>query len=525
MKIEVIQILKDLDNEVVELYRSFQNEIFIPSTENLAETKLRIKKLKEKVMRIRSEVYGERVKVDIWIDHLLELLDCLEVEIDESLRHPGRFIRTLGFKVHRLLFEEKEPLGEKLNKIRELANKMPGFYKALIDITYKARDDRIKSAIVASEGLVRDLERILADLLKSLTVEHGVDKHKYFLLMQILSEIGFYISSYIIEAKEIISKNRDILEDIPYDIYVEKKFGLPVSWINCWYKEELKLAIKIFEELAKNIDPTKPPLETLKNTIHRPYSAPEQMFNDMKKFLDIAKTHAREYLDFPEYVECQIVGVREFEKDIYPMGYAATPDPLEGKLECRVALNQFNYWGFSRGWLMMMAIHEAYYGHNIHAIKVALADVPSSFKVINSLGTPLSEGLAHRGEELLKHIYGDDKFPLFVAWRRVHTALRVYIEMELYYHKNISPEDAVRLYMDIMKFDETTARGLVEWHLENRGYNLCYLAGYRMLETLRSALRELDEKAFSNALFTSGFVSMRTLKKVLGIKEKLPWER
>lgn len=517
------QALEDLDNEVVELYRSFQRDVFIPSAEHVAGIKLKIRELKENVIKVKSAICHEDIKANAWADHLLELLDSLDVEIDESLRYPSKFIRALGFKIHRVLFEEGS-LDEKLDKIGELVDKMRDFFEALSSVTHKAKDDRVKKAIEVAEGLVRDLKHIIKVFLKDLETTLSTDKQKYFVLIRYLSEIGFHISSYITKAESYIGKNREVLEDVPYEIYVERKFSLRLGWIDRWYKEEFKQTITKFEDLAKKIDPSKHPLETLKSTIHSPYSAPEEMFNDMKKLLEIARTHAREYLDFPEHVECQVVGVREFEKDIYPMGYAATPDPLEGRLKCRIALNQFNYQSFSRGWIMMMAIHEAYYGHNIHAIKVALADVPRSFKMVNSLGTPLSEGLAHRGEEILQHIYGDDKFPLFVAWRRVHTALRVYIEMELHHHKKISLEDAVKLYVDIMGFDEHTARGLVEWHLENRGYNLCYLAGYKMIEVFRSLLKDMDEKTFNNVLFTSGYVSMNTLKKLLGIKERLPWE-
>lgn len=525
---DLIKTLKDLDDEVSELCRALQRGLFIPSATYVEKTKARIKELKDRVAEVESRMSGEDLGenrfLGAWTNHLLELLESLDIEIDESLRHPSKFIRALGFKIHRILFDVGAPLNEKLDKIAELASKMSEFYGALVEVTRKARDDRIRRAIVAAEGLVKYLRRVIEDILKNVEAQQTADRCKYFLIARHLSDIGFHMSNYIIEAGSFIGKDREVLEDIPYEVYVEKRYGLPLSWVARWYEEELKRAIERFESMARKVDPAKPPLETLREVIHSPYVTPEDMFNDMREFLRIAKARVRDYLYFPEWVECQVTGIREFEKDVYPMGYAATSDPLEGKLECKVVLNQFNYRAYSRGWLMMMAIHEAYYGHNIFAIKIALTDLPKSFKVSNSLGVPLNEGLAHRGEELLQHIYGDSGFPLLVAWRRVHTALRVYIEMEMHYHRRIGPEDAVRLYMDVMGFDEQTARGLVEWHLENRGYNLCYLAGYKMIETLRGLLKGLNEGEFSELLFTAGFVSMKTLKKLLSIREKLPWE-
>jgi hypothetical protein len=211
------------------------------------------------------------------------------------------------------------------------------------------------------------------------------------------------------------------------------------------------------------------------------------------------------------------------EKDVYPMGHSGGPDPIKGGLTHTVALNQYNFKAFTKGWLMMMAIHETYYGHNIHWMKTAMADLPKTFKIEGGKEVPLVEGLAHRGEELLQRVYNDEAFPLFVAWRRLHTVLRVYIDIGLFCLKTLKPKDAVRLYMEIMNFDEQTSKGLVEAHLESRGYFVCYFVGYKMIEEMRKKV-DMDEKEFSNTLFSAGFVSMKCIKMLLEIREKLSWE-
>jgi hypothetical protein len=63
----------------------------------------------------------------------------------------------------------------------------------------------------------------------------------------------------------------------------------------------------------------------------------------------------------------------------------------------------------------------------------------------------------------------------------------------------------------------------VEWHLENRGYNVCYFTGYKMIEELRKHTN-ISEKEFSNTLFSAGFISINNAKRLLKIKEKMPWE-
>ncbi|MEM2351609.1 MAG: DUF885 family protein [Thermoproteota archaeon] len=520
-----VEDLRSIDREVTDLYKKLRKELFVPSDEYINSLRSTIQRLREKTIRAKKEYYGKDVEIDMLIDHVLELLESTEISIEENLRHPSKFIRGLGYRIYDIIFDEKKSIGEKLDEISAIVSRMTEFYRSLLEITQRVGDERVKRAITAAEGLVKDIENIVEKLLKESRKARYEEKEKYFAIIQNLCLVGFYTLSYIKKANDLIGKERAILEDIPYEVYVEKKYGLPLKWIVKWYERELELSIEKFRELARAIDPTRDPVEVLKSTIHVPYSTQEEMFNDMKRFLEIARYHAFKYVDFPQDVVCEVTGVREFEKDVYPMGYAGVPDPLEKEIKCKIALNQYNYKAFSRGWLMMMAIHEAYYGHNIHWIKVGLANIPESFKIPSDLGSPLAEGLAHRGEELLQDIYGDRAFSLLVAWRRVHTALRVYIEISMFLYRKIAPEDAVKLYTDIMGFDEQTARGLVEAHLENRGYNLCYLTGYKMIEEYRSRRRDLDEKTFSNILFSAGFISAKSIKRILGIREDMPWEK
>ncbi len=82
-----------------------------------------------------------------------------------------------------------------------------------------------------------------------------------------------------------------------------------------------------------------------------------------------------------------------------------------------------------------MAIHEVYPGHHAQNVKTAVGDLPVSAKVagFNGRATPLVEGIAHRSEELLSDLYGDALFPLFVRFRRLHTALRVQADLLLHH--------------------------------------------------------------------------------------------
>jgi len=513
--------LVEVDGKILDFYLKNLKEIVIPSMENVNKLIEEIEKLRGEVREIEKEIPEEDVEKNVWVKHLIELLDCWEIGIKEDIRHPSKYLRGIGFRISKILEDEKKSICEKAEKIIEYSLKILEILSSVYDLCLKAKEDRIMRTIKCAQGIKIDLNKYIR-IFEEKTVKEDEEAAK----KQIIEKLNFIskaIEEFESKVRGIIGSKREIIEDIPYEELMEKRYRIPIKWVLNWYVEELEKAKRRFYEMAYKINPNKNPIEVLREVIHIPYENPEDMFRDMEKFLEIAKENAKKYIDFPEEVKCKVVGVKEFEKDVYPMGHAGGPDPLEGGLESHVALNQYNYRAFSKGWLMMMAIHEAYYGHNIHSIKIGLANIPKTLKINSGIATPISEGLAHRGEELLQHIYGDEAFPLLVAWRRVQTTLRVYIDIGLFYTKTITPEDAIKLYMEVMGFDEETSRGLVEWHLENRGYNVCYFTGYKMIEELRKHT-DISEKEFSNTLFSCGFISINNAKRILKIKDKMPWE-
>lgn len=514
--------LMELDGKIFDFYVKNLKEMHVPSLENINTIIEEIGKLRKEIYKVREGICEDDVENTVWAQHLIELLDCWEIGIKENIRHPSKYLRGIGFRIARILEDEKKSIIEKAEKINELSIKILEIISAVYELCLKVSDEKIIRATKCANGLKRDIEKYIKIIEKMVLEKEEEGKAKQQIIEK-LNIVRNSVEEFELKVKEILGKKREIVDEIPYEILMEKYYRIPIKWVLSWYKEELENARKRFYEMANKFDPNKNPLQVLREKIHTPYESPEEMFKDMEKFLEIAKENAKKYLDFPDKVTCKVVGVKEFEKDVYPMGHAGGPDPLEGGLESYVALNQYNYKAFSRGWLMMMAIHEAYYGHNIHSIKIGLANIPKTFKIGSGIATLISEGLAHRGEELLQHIYGDETFPLLVVWRRLQTTLRVYIDIGLFYTKTLTPEDAIKMYMDVMGFDEQTSKGLVEWHLENRGYNVCYFTGYKMIEELRKHT-DINEKDFSNTLFSAGFISINNAKRLLKIKDKMPWE-
>ncbi|MEM2341762.1 MAG: DUF885 family protein [Candidatus Bathyarchaeia archaeon] len=511
--------LNDLDNRVFDLYSRIngvydhEKELFVPSEHNIRGFLNEIGELRVELQKIKKSAENR-----VWAQHIEDLLDGMEVSLLEDMRYPSKYLRYLGYSIIRVLEDERENR-EKAEILISKLSYAKQFFESLKNICLTASDSRIERAIICAKNMEVDLEyfvKIAESWLQSEKDEHA--KGLYLKLIEEFNKLKSYIDNFIIEAQNIKGKDRRILEDIPYATILNMRYGISLDWLLMRYEDELEKACRKFEELAAKLDPSKKPIDVLRERIHIPYDSPEEMFAAMKNFLKIAREKARNYLDFPEGESCEVIGVKEMEKDIYPMGHSGGPDPIKGGLKHTIALNQYNFRAFTKGWLMMMAIHEAYYGHNIHWIKIAMANLPKTFKIEGGKEVPLVEGLAHRGEELLQYIYEDEAFPLFVAWRRIHTALRVYIDVKLFHLKDLTPEDAVKLYMEIMGFDEQTSKGLVEAHLESRGYFVCYLAGYKMIEEIRKKVN-MSEKEFSDKLFSAGFLSMNCIKMLFGIND------
>ena len=155
--------------------------------------------------------------------------------------------------------------------------------------------------------------------------------------------------------------------------------------------------------------------------------------------------------------------VPDYLKDSYPRGgYFSLGSPLGGRPRGAVFLNADNYRAVTGGWVQLNAIHECYPGHHAQFAKTAAGGMPLSFKVgtVASRAAPPSEGIAVRKETLMQDVFDEPAFPLFVAYRRLHTAVRIWVDLIL--HHFCPPhavDEAVALYVEQMRFPRTWRAG------------------------------------------------------------------
>jgi len=319
--------------------------------------------------------------------------------------------------------------------------------------------------------------------------------------------VGDSLSQLVLAQKKIKSSkavisdymgiSRNIKDPYPYKIVLDKRYGLNLDEVKGWARNELDISVKNFESITRGLDSSKPALEVLQKH-DLLYDTVEGLFKQAQKYLDIARDHTHKIMRLPKGERVEIVPLPEYMRSSYPWGAAGVGGrrTLVGKY----ALNPDNFMAVTKGWIQMMAIHECYPGHHTQSVKSMTSRVPKVFKSRMSRSVQLGEGVAHRAEEKYQDIFDDPIFPLFVAYRRMHTALRVVIEL-MTHTEGKTVDDAVKMYMDYMGFTEKSSLAQVHYQELLPGYMTCYYAGYLLVKNLEKE-SNLSEQEFNEHLYS-----------------------
>lgn len=299
---------------------------------------------------------------------------------------------------------------------------------------------------------------------------------------------------------------------------VRRSYAWDVDQILSWYEEDLRYCLNEFNEIAAKIDPHRTPLEILAQDIG-PCSSPEEMFRLAREYVATAREAASSYISLPEGERLLVRPLSPAFKVTCPWGVynneEMTPENLVGWLE----LNDDNFKAVTKGWLEMMAVHEGYPGHHSHFAKTKSSrTLPKSFKTNTTAADYLIEGIAHRSERLLEHIFPEPAYRLFVSYRRLHCVVRIKAELDLHLYRR-PPEDTVRDYMAVMGFDRPSAEVQTQAHFVQPGRAFSYYTGQKVLEECRKELG-MDPKAFTEIIFSHGNVSLGTMMSIARMGEE-----
>jgi hypothetical protein len=496
--------LMQLDRQLTDLCHQFQGsgpherEVFIPTPEALADLSRQAEAL-----RVAIAAAGED---SIWQGHLLEVVDALEFRLLEDVRYPYRFLGTMN--VNDLIAQDPRPAAERGQIIAARLSRAADLFPVLLKLLERLPAQRLDQVREYAEALVR----VLADA-EPVAVAWGQPG-----LAQLLASAQAEARRFV-TALDAGVQRHDLLADFPFDVTLRRGYGLELSELLSWVDAEIERREAELAALAERIHPGMSPAAILDAELPA-YPAPDLMFQPMREYLGTARAAAQRYITLPEGEHCEVSDVPEQLKRSYPWGGYSGDDILTGSLGGKVFLNSSNYQAVTRGWLLMMALHECYPGHHAQQVKIAAAKLPESFKIGGfrmAKAVPLTEGIAHRSEELFQDLFPDRAFPLFVKLRQLHTAVRIKAEISLHYLGRPRAE-AVDLYVKHLGFSRQSADGQVAYSEIWPGYFSCYYNGHKRLNALK-AKYGVSEQAFMELTFGCGYVSLETVEKLLALPE------
>ena len=533
--LEIINEYRLLDKEL-SLYsdklrgaRDYETSLFIPDINYLESVEKELKELKNKVISISV---NDDV-TNILQNHFKDFVDGQELNLKGLYERPS---------VHISIFTNTF-----MNMIRY--DSRPDIVKAEILM------DRFKQADKVWDGILTWIDRVallyLRELIDSCNLFINTMKveskklPKYFPnlnenqlneLLNVIQEISYKMEGWIEFAKEIMAANNMMdadetsetdtikFDESYYRFVLNNNFGIDLDELLSWYEEEVEKTRNEVFKIASKLKISDPIPKTMKevNDILLKYAGPcdtpEEMYARANEYIKRTRAVCHEFVNLPSDEICIVNETPEQYKFSWPWGGYGGGCPRRRPLIGEMFLNRYNYKAVTDGWIKMNTVHESYPGHHAQFVRATLDPIPETMKR-GAKSIPLMEGTAHRSERAFEFIFGEDQFyPLFVAYRRHHTSVRIKSDLWLrYFGRPIG--DAVQLYVDELDFDRNTARGQVKQQEEMQGYFTNYYYGMKKLSDWEKSYG-YSKKDFTELLFSPGRISLQNFEKFLKLSEE-----
>ena len=455
--------------------------------------------------------------------HLLDFLDGEALEATNYFSRPSAAISGLSFKVEHCAGIDSRPDAEKGDVLLAQLAAVPRIAAAVKSLSQDA-DDAACAALNGECAYVQDNYRHYAENTRrhfpALTAAAAAALSKALLdacaTLEALKTPGKAAAVPTDDEEKRVPFTEEYYRRVLHDT-----LGVELDELLSWHAQEIEKARDEVFEIAARLPIARTPrtmaeVSAVLNEYAGPCDTPEEMFQRMRGYLDRAQTAARDYVWFPEEV-CRLEPTPYPLLNSFPWGGYCDGDGVKRPITGMTFLNVPNYKALTDGWLKMQALHEAYPGHHIQYVRNVTDTLPEIFK-LGAKHIPLIEGVAHRTERVFEFVFPEDPFyPLFVAYRRLHTAVRIRSDLWLRYEGR-PIRDCVKLYMDELGFDHGTARGQVKAQESMEGYFTCYYYGMKKIADYEAQYGR-DAKSFTELLFSCGNVSMENLEAFLRLDE------
>ena len=505
--------------------RAFEKAVFVPNEEN----KARMYKTLDALM-FRCELLSAPDEVfAIMKEQISNFLQAQKLSLKGCFDRPMKTIsnftyafQTYGRKDCRddetradILIAKYNMAEEVWSGIREWLNDVSSLYLQECIFTIGTMDRTLKFELTELDktfpALSSDKKQMLIDSINALLRSAENWKAE---ANEILTKKG------VVAKNETTEEDTIKFEESYYRDLLHNELGVNLDTLIEWHEQEVeKTRAEVFEIVNKLDIPDEKPttmagVNDLLNKYAGSFENPDILMKKAQEYLDRAAENARKIVPLPEET-CQLKGIPEQIKYSYPWGGYGGGCPIRRPLIGEYYVNDFNYTAVTDGWIKMMAIHESYPGHHVQFIRATVDTLPEVIK-IGARSIPITEGTAHRSERVFEYVFAEDQFyPLFVAYRRHHTSVRIKAEMYLrYFGRPI--KDAVDLYVNELGFDRATARGQVSAQESMQGYFNCYYYGMKRIEELEKKFG-FDQDEYTRYLFDAGRVSLELFERFLAL--------
>jgi len=510
--------LRTLDGTARSLWTRYDSSteseaaLFCPTPDNAgrlaAEAAIALRRLSE----LEPAPDGPATVETVLCHQLRDALEVISARLRDDAAFPNRHVQKISGRVSSLLdLDEREP-GERAAVLAATFDQGPAVVATARELAEHVDEQGRELFAGALASLAGQLNAVPGQLERSLP---GLSGAEVDALARGARALAADASAHkdALEALPLLAPGQ-ATQRMSYEETLRSLYGIKLEDLVAWHRQEVERCDREFREFAARIGPGRNPFDILVED-SPPYPTADEMYPAIEGFLKLARAKTLEYMPLPEGEVCKVRVVPEHLRHSYPWGGYWGGNSLRGDLYGAVFLNRYNYREITRAWIQMNAVHESYPGHHVHAVRTAAGDMPACFKLgtLTSRGAPLSEGVAHRSETLLRGIFGEPAYELFVLYRRLHTAVRIWADLELF-HFGGGVQAAVGLYQKYLGFAEQVARGQVLAQRWTPGYFTVYYYGMRDLERLQAEIG-WDDKPFTDLIFSCGKASLGVLRKLI----------
>ncbi|MBR2503254.1 MAG: DUF885 family protein [Oscillospiraceae bacterium] len=496
--------------------------LFVPTESNCRIVAEQLNLLKNRIDAL--EVAGK--PFEFIKNHFQDFFYNLNLQFETMRSNPQGYIYFLGGQITPMILcaenftDGYNLLISRFSCIKEIVNVLQA----------NCRDDRQKTALSDALGYMKNNLNVNKCEYHSFYEFLGKEKEDALINLvedteQFLDEKQQQLSGGRNEEYVMLADSATLPVDIErYKNILSVNIGVNMDELLQWYEAETEKTRKECFDIARSLDIPENNPQTMAeiNDILLKYAgpadSPEEMYARANSYIKRTRAIAHEYVWMPKDENCVIEKVPVQLKVAYPWGGYEGGYRFKNPIVGRMFLNNYNYKAITDGWMKINTLHEAYPGHHVQHVRSITDPIPETMK-IGAKNVPLHEGTCLRTERVFEFVFAEDPFyPLFVAYRRHHTSVRIKVDLWLrYFGKTIG--EAVDLYQQELGFDRQTARYQVQAHENDEGYFTSYYYGMKKLCEWEK-LYGYDKKSYTQLLFSVGGVSLENFKLYLDMTDE-----